>query len=88
MATVPYRTVYETRLTLPWESFQARLLDNQEGANTERHVLGKLSARCFPRRPFRHRQYSNIPAVNTVRYTDIDHGMCGAIYGTYIAAHT
>ena len=30
--------------------FQARLLDNQEGANTERYVFGKLSATRFQRR--------------------------------------
>ena len=32
--------------------FQGRLLGNQEGANTERYVFGKLSARRFQRRPF------------------------------------
>ena len=38
---------------------QARLLDVQEGAsaNTERYVVGKLSARWFQRRPFWHRHY-------------------------------
>ena len=28
----------------PWAVFHARLLDNQEGVNTERFVYGKLSA--------------------------------------------
>ena len=36
--------------------FQPRpLLDNQEGANAERCIFGKLSARCFQRRHFWHR---------------------------------
>ena len=35
----------------PGAAFQARLLENQEGANTERYVFGKLSARCVQRRP-------------------------------------
>ena len=43
----------------PWGSFQARLLDSQGGANTERfvrvYVFGKLSARCLQRWPFWHR---------------------------------
>ena len=49
----------------PWSGFQARLLYNQEGANsansanTERYVFGKLSARFFQRCPFWHRPYSN-----------------------------
>ena len=43
--------------------------------NTERHVSGKLSARCFQRRPFWHRHYSNCG--------DFDHGKSaqeGVIY--------
>ena len=44
----PYRTVYIIPL---WGGFQARLLDNQEGANAERYVFGKLSVRRFQRRP-------------------------------------
>ena len=43
--------VYITPLHPPGADFQARVLDNQEGANTERYVLGKLSARCLQRRP-------------------------------------
>ena len=46
--------------------FQARLLNNQKGANTERHVFGKLSARCFKPPLFWHRYYSNCE--------DIEHG--------------
>ena len=46
--------------------FQARLLDNQEGANTERYVFGKLSARCFQPRACWHRHHSNCG--------DIEHG--------------
>lgn len=38
MYLVPYRTVYI-----------ARLLDNQENANTERYLVGKLSSRYFQR---------------------------------------
>ena len=55
----PYTSVYITHDT-PGAVFQARLLDNREGAsaNTERYVFGKLSARCFPRRAFWHRHYS------------------------------
>ena len=30
----------------PLVVFQARLLENQEGPNTERYVFGKLSTRC------------------------------------------
>ena len=41
------------------EAFQARLIDNQEGGNTERYVFGKLSARCFQPRPFRNRHHFN-----------------------------
>ena len=37
--------------------FEARLLNNQESANSERCVLGKLSARSLHRRPFWHRHY-------------------------------
>ena len=43
----------------PGAIFQGRLLDNQEDANTERQVFGKLSARRFQRRSFRPRHYSN-----------------------------
>ena len=35
----------------PGAVIQSRLLDNQEGANTEPHVFGKLSARFSQRRP-------------------------------------
>ena len=43
--TTVYDTVYVSHPT--GTVFQARLLDNQEGANTERYAFGKLSARCF-----------------------------------------
>ena len=54
-------------------AFLARLLVNQKGGNTERYVFGKLSARCFKRRPFGHRHYSN---YSNYKYCcgDIDHG--------------
>ena len=39
--------------------FQARLLDHEGGANTERNVFGKLSERLFQRRYFWHRVYLN-----------------------------
>ena len=48
-------TVY---ITPPGAVFQARLLDDQKGANTERCVFGKLSAGCFHPRPFGQRHYS------------------------------
>ena len=44
----------------PGALFRARLLDKQEGANTERYVFGKLLATRFQRRPFRHRHYSAV----------------------------
>ena len=48
-------TVYDgCVLHSPGVFFQARLLDNQEGANTERHVSAKLSVRCFQRRALWH----------------------------------
>ena len=43
---IPYTTLTITPHT-GGAVFRARLLDNQEGANTERYVLGKLSARWF-----------------------------------------
>ena len=47
--------------------FQGRLLGNQEGADTERSVFGKLSATCFQHPTFlAHRHYSN--------GGDIEHG--------------
>ena len=54
-------------ITPPGAVFQARLLVNQEGANAERYVFGKLSARRFQRRPFWPRHYANCCG-------DIDHG--------------
>ena len=54
---IPYRTVCHH--THPaWAVFHARLLDNQEGANTEPYVFGTLSARFSQRRPLWHRHYS------------------------------
>ena len=50
-SSTPYTTVYIT----PTAVFRARLFENQEGADTERYVFGKLLARRFQRRPFRHR---------------------------------
>ena len=63
--TPPWGGVYHTPLGGRCVShpagavFQARLLCNQEGANTERYVFGKLSARCFRRRPLWHRHNSS-----------------------------
>ena len=37
----------------------ARQPRGANSANAGRHVFGKFSARCFQRRPFRHRHYSN-----------------------------
>ena len=46
VARLPYTIVCIT--PTPGAVFRARLLDNQEGANTERYVFGKLSGgRCF-----------------------------------------
>ena len=41
------RTTVDVLSHTPGAVFQARLLDNHEGATTERYVLGKLSATCF-----------------------------------------
>ena len=43
----------------PRAVFPAGLLDNQEGANTERYVFRKLSACCFQRRNSWRRHYPN-----------------------------
>ena len=65
MKRLPYRTVYITMSHPPGAVFQGGLLDNQEGANSansannEPYVFGKLSARCFQRRPFWRRHCSN-----------------------------
>ena len=64
----------------PGAVFQARLLDTQEGANTERYVFGKLSAIGFQHRPFRHRYYS--------KYGDIDHGKSTQGCVAYCTQHT
>ena len=62
---------------LPGAFFEARLLDLQEGANTERDVVSKLSARYFQRRHFWHRHYSNYSDYSNYLYCgDIDHGKC------------
>ena len=58
------RDTYGIRQRCTWHPpaavFQARLLDDQEGANTERHVVfGKLPTRCLQPRPFRHPHHSN-----------------------------
>ena len=63
----------------PGAFFQGRLLDNQEGANTERYVFGKLSARYFQPRPFGHRHYS--------KRGDIKHGKSGQGRVIYIFAY-
>ena len=60
----------------PGVVFQARLLDNQEGANSanaEQYVFGKLSARCSQRRLFRYRHYSN---HGTYQPWEIGPGVC------------
>ena len=50
---------------------QARLLGNQEGANAERYVVRKLSARRFQWRPLWHRWHCS----NSYHYCgDINHG--------------
>ena len=56
------------------------MLDNQEGANTERDVFGKLSEICFQRQRFHHRHYSNCG--------DTDHGKSARPGGvTYIVVY-
>ena len=55
------RDGYRIRRCLPHPPgavFQARLLDNQEGAATQRQVFAKLSVRFFQRRSFWHPHYS------------------------------
>ena len=65
----------------PGAAFQARLLDNQEGTNTEPYASGKLSARRFQSRPFgattlfklwRYRARKNRPREVGVMYTVVD----------------
>ena len=56
----------------PGAVFQARLLDNQEVANTERCVFGKLSVRCFQRRAS---CTDTTPAVE-ISSTEIGPGVC------------
>ena len=65
--TLPYTTGVLSQP--PGAVFQARLLDNEDGAHTERHVFGKLSASCFQCPPFWRRHYSN--------RGDINHGKIG-----------
>ena len=57
--SLPCTTVCITMSHTPAAVFLARLLENQEGANAERCVFGKLSTRCFQRRPCWHRHHSN-----------------------------
>ena len=57
---VPYRTAYITPSRGGF--FRLGLLDNQQGANSERYMFGKLSTRCFQRLALWHRHYS-IPTV-------------------------
>ena len=71
----------------PGTFLQARLLDNQEGAETERYVFGKPSARCFQRRPFWRRHHSSCGDVENgesaqggVVYTVV-HGILVRAYG-------
>ena len=53
-STVPgtSRRRYDGMYHSPGAVFQSRSLDSQEGANIERYVFGKLSARSFQRLPF------------------------------------
>ena len=53
-------TVYDSVYHTPGGVYQARLLDNQEGANTERYVFRRLLAKRFPNADlFSHRHYYN-----------------------------
>ena len=61
--------------------FHARLLDNQEGAYTERYVFRKLSARCFSTPTFLP------PAIFQLLWRDIEHGKSaqgGVVYITVV----
>ena len=44
------------------------LLDSEEGANTDRSVFGKLSARRFQRRTFGHQQCPNCGDIDNGKY--------------------
>ena len=50
-------------ITSLWGGFPNSIARQPRGCqyrtNTERYVFGKLSATCFQRRPFWHRQYSS-----------------------------
>ena len=69
---LPCKTVC---ITPSWVGFPSSIdcSTTEKDADTERYVFGKLSARCFKRRPFGHRHYSN---YSNYKYCcgDIDHG--------------
>ena len=54
-----YKHIQECASPPSKTGFPSSVLDNQDGANTERFVVGKVSARCLQRRPFWHRQHLN-----------------------------
>ena len=69
---IPYTSVYVTMSHPPGAIFQARLLDNQEGATsaiTELYVSGKLSAGCSNADLcwHRHRHYSSCGDIEHVK---------------------
>ena len=57
--------------------FQARLLDNQGGANAERRVFGKLSARRFQRRLVFATDGTPTVEISTI---EIGRGGAGVVY--------
>ena len=61
--------IYDGVYNTPGAVFHARLLDSQEGANTERYVFGKLSARRFQRRTVWCRHRSNCGNVEDRKST-------------------
>ena len=75
-----YDGVYHTSLGTV---FQARLLDNQEGADTNRYVFGKLSARCFYRRSFVAPILLQL-SVEISTMEDRPRGGVGVVYTVYI----
>lgn len=63
---------------------KTRLLDNGKGANTERYVCGKLSARRFPTPTFFWRRQYDIPTVEVSTMKIIGTGGCDihtVVYG-------
>ena len=66
------------------------MLDNQEGANTERYVFGKLSATFCQRRSFWHRHYYSNYCCGDIYHGKSAQGCvkCTVVYSTYFVRDT